>query len=128
MKRLLALFAVLEAVMGLALMIAPSVGARLLLGADVSGVGAEAGRVAGIALVSLGLACWPDRDEVKRSGPAARAMLTYNVLITSYLVFLGIGSQLTGVLLWPAVTIHGLLTLLFVREWLRTEQTQYMKD
>jgi hypothetical protein len=127
MNRLLALFALLEAVTGLALMIAPSVVARLLMGADVSGAGAEVGRVAGIALVSLGLACWPGRDPVKRSGPAVRAMLTYNVLITSCLVFLGIGSQLTGVLLWPAVTVHGLLILFFVQKWPRTEQTQNMK-
>src|SRR4030095_970619 len=104
MKRLLALFAVLEAATGLALMIDPSVVARLLLGADVSGDGVAVGRVAGFALVALGVACWPSRDQVNRSAPAVRAMLTYNVLVTCYLIFLCIGGQFFGVLLLAPVS------------------------
>jgi hypothetical protein len=127
MKRLLALAAVLEAITGLALMIEPAVVARLLLGGDVSGAGVAVGRVAGCALVSLGLACWPFRDVASRPVPAVRAMLTYNVLVTCYLMFLGIGGQWVGVLLWPTVAIHGFLTLLFLREWLKTPQAQDTK-
>ena len=127
MKRLLAVAAVLEAVTGMALMIAPSVVSRLLLGADVSGVGAAVGRVAGLAMLSLGLACWPFRDPASRHAPALLAMLTYNLLVACYLTFLGIGGQFVGVLLWPAVAIHGLLTLLLVREWFKTQQTQNTK-
>jgi len=127
MKRLLVLFAVLEAVTGLALIIAPAVVARLLLGADVSGVGAAVGRVAGFALVALGVACWPGGDLASRPAPALMAMLTYNLLITSYLIFLGIGSQFAGILLWPAVAIHSLLTLLLVREWTQAPRTQDTK-
>ena len=55
------------------------------------------------------------------------AMLTYNLLITSYLIFLGIGSQFAGILLWPAVAIHSLLTLLLVREWTQAPRTQDTK-
>ena len=127
MKRLLALAAVLETVTGLALMIEPTVVARLLLGADVSGAGAAVGRVAGFALVSLGLACWPGRDLASRDVLAVRAMLTYNLLVTCYLIVLGIGGQFVGVLLWPAAVIHGLLTLLLAREWFKTQQTQDTK-
>jgi hypothetical protein len=127
MKRLLVLFAVLEAVTGLALIVAPASVARLLLGADVSGAGAAVGRVAGFALVALGVACWPSRDQVNRSAPAVRAMLTYNVLVTSYLIFLGIGSQFAGILLWPAVAAHGLITLLLVREWTKAPRSQDTK-
>jgi hypothetical protein len=54
-------------------------------------------------------------------------MLTYNLLVTCYLIVLGIGGQWIGVLLWPAVAIHGVLTLLLVREWFKTEQTQNTK-
>ena len=85
------------------------------------------GRVAGCALVSLGLACWPFRDVASRPAPALIAMLTYNLLITCYLIFLGIGGQWVGVLLWPAVAIHSLLTLLLVRAWFKTQQTQVTK-
>ena len=127
MKRLLTLAAVLELVTGLVLAIEPSVVARLLLGSGDTGVGAAVGRVAGFALVSLGSACWPGRDPVGRHAPAVRAMLTYNLLITGYLVFLGIGGQRVGVLLWPAVAVHGLVTLLLVGEWFKTQQTQDTK-
>ena len=117
MKRLLTLAAVLEAATGFALLIAPSFVARLLLGDVVSGAGAAVGRVAGCALVSLGLACWPSRERAGMLIPAVWAMLTYNALVACYLTFLGIGCQFVGVLLWPAAAIHGLITLLLVREW-----------
>jgi hypothetical protein len=127
-RRLLALAAALEAVTGLALVVAPPVVARLLLGADVAGVGAIVGRVAGCALVALGLACWPFRDAASRPAPALRAMLAYNLLVTCYLVFLGIGGQDVGVLLWPVAAVHGLLSLLFIVAWLPAAPTQDAKN
>jgi hypothetical protein len=127
MKRLLALAAALEAVTGLALTIEPSFVARLLLGADVSGPGVVMGRVAGFALVSLGLACWPSRDVANRDSLAVGAMLTYNLLITCNLIFVGIGSHLVGALLWPAVAIHGLITFLLVRAWFEPQPTPASK-
>ncbi len=123
MKRLLILAAVLEAATGVALLIAPAVVARLLLGPDLSAAGTAVGRVAGCALVALAIACWPSREPSRLLIPAARAMLTYNALVACYLTFLGIGGQFVGVLLWPAVAIHGLITLLLIRAWLRAEQT-----
>src|SRR5436190_8998201 len=127
MIRLLALAAVLEAVTGVTLMITPSVVARLLLGSEVSGAGAAVGRVAGIALVSLGLACWPGRNLGACATQAVLAMLTYNLFVTCYLIFIGIGGESVGVLLWPAVAIHGLLALLLVREWFKRPKTQDSK-
>jgi hypothetical protein len=127
MKWLLALAAVLEGVTGLALMIAPSVVGKLLLGADVAGAGAVVGRVAGCALVALGIACWPFRDPASMLIPAVRAMLAYNLLVACYFTFLGICGQFVGVLLWPAAAIHGLITLLLVRAWSRTQQIQDSK-
>jgi hypothetical protein len=110
------LAAVLEAATGLALLIAPAVVTWLLLGADLPAAEVIVGRVAGCALVALGMACWPGRDVGRLLIPAAQAMLTYNLLITCYLVFLGIGGKFVGVLLWPAAAVHGLLTLLLIRE------------
>jgi hypothetical protein len=117
MKWLLAIAAVLEASTGLALMIVPAFISRLLLGAGALGTGAAVGRIAGCALLSLGLACWPSRMSAGGALPAFLAMLTYNLLVTCYLIFLGIGGECVGVLLWPAAAIHGTLTLLLVREW-----------
>src|SRR5262249_14437724 len=58
-------------------------------------------RVAGVALLALGLACWPGADVGGARTPAARAMLVYNPLIASYLVYLA-AVGVVGILLWPA--------------------------
>jgi hypothetical protein len=118
MKKLLALAAVLEAATGLALMIHPPLVTRLLLGDGVSGAGMALGRVAGLALLSLGLACWPGRESASNT-PALRALLTYNLLATLYLAYLGIGGLSVGSMLWPAVVLHAVLTILLARGWHR---------
>jgi hypothetical protein len=59
MKGALAFAAVSEAATGLALLIAPSLVGQLLLGEQLSGVATPVARVAGIALIALGIACWP---------------------------------------------------------------------
>ena len=83
MKRLLRLTAIIEAPTGLALMVVPSVVVRLLLGAEISGASIPLGRVAGVALLALGVACWlAQHDEQSR---AARGLvvtiLLYNVSV-----------------------------------------------
>jgi hypothetical protein len=117
MNRLLGVAAVIEAATGLALMIDPPLLSALLLGEGVSGAGIALGRVAGFALLGLGLACWPDPEAVAVDSRALRAMLAYNLLATLYLAYLGIGGQWVGSLLWPAVAIHAGLTFFLARAW-----------
>jgi hypothetical protein len=109
MKKLLALAAVVEAATGLALIVAPSLVGRLLLGAELTGVAMPVARVLGIALIALGVACWP--------GPALLGMLTYGALVTAYLLYLALGGERIAPLLWPAVVLHAVLTLLLARAW-----------
>ena len=73
--------AVAEAVTGLALLIVPSLVGQLLFGEELSGIAVPVARVAGIALIGLGVACWP--------GPPLVGMLTYSSLVTLYLAYLG---------------------------------------
>ena len=117
MNLLLTLTAIIEAATGLALMAVPFVVVRLLLGAEISGASIPLGRVAGFGLLSLGMACWPGRDPRANTAPALRAMLTYNSLATLYFLCLGIGGEWGGPLLWPAVALHGILSLLLARQW-----------
>ena len=117
MKKLLGVAAVIEAATGIALMIYPLLVVVLLLGVGVSGPGIALGRVAGFALLSLGLACWPNLDSAGANIPALRALLTYNLLVTLYLAYLGIDGQWVGSLLWPAVALHAVLTFLLARAW-----------
>jgi hypothetical protein len=118
MKKLLVLAAVAEAAMGVALVVDPSLVTYLLLGANLTGlegpaaVGVVIGRVTGIALIALGVSCWP-------GSTALFGMLTYGVLMTLYLAALGLGGMWVGVLLWPAVALHAVLSVLLARVWWR---------
>jgi hypothetical protein len=122
MSTVLGLVAVLEAATGLALMIQPALVAQLLFGDGVSGAGMALSRVAGIALLALGVACWPGGQAGSGGAPAFRAMLTYSLLVTIYLVYLGGVEHLAGVLLWPAVAAHVVFTLLLVAAWRHNRQ------
>jgi hypothetical protein len=110
MKKVLPIAAVAEAATGVALIVVPSLVGRLLLGADLAGVATPVGRVAGIALLALGVACLP-------SCTPLCGMLTYSVLATPYLLYLAIRGEWVGPLLWPAVVLHAILTVLLIGAW-----------
>lgn len=114
MMRLLLLAAAGEAAMGLALLVHPPVVVRLLFGADIVGAGIGMSRIAGLALLALGLACWPLNEAVSRAR-ALPAMLCYSAGATLYLGYLGVAGGWVGNLLWPAMIIHAVLTLLLIR-------------
>jgi len=107
MRKPLIVAAILEAATGLALLLVPSLVGQLLLGEQLIGVAIPVARVAGIALIALGIACWP--------GPPLIGLLTYSALVTLYLAYLGFAGGMTGVLLWPAVALHLILTALLAR-------------
>jgi hypothetical protein len=123
MNRLLSLAAVAEALTGVALMAAPSIVGRLLLGTEFSGVTVAVARVAGIALVALGVACFSGGA----AGRGLTGMLTYSVLVTLYLVYLGLGGEWVGSLLWPAAALHAVLTAFLVIAWLKDRQVKGAK-
>ena len=108
MKSALTFAAIGEAAAGLALLIVPSFVGQLLLGEQPIGIAVPLARVAGIALIALGIACWP--------GPPLVGMLSYSMLATPYLAYLGFAGSLTGVLPWPVVLLHLILTALLIRE------------
>jgi hypothetical protein len=105
MTQTLTFAAAVEAATGLALLLVPTLVGQLLLGEPPTGVGIPVARVAGIALIALSIAC--------RSGPLV-GMLTYGALVTLYLTYLGF-EGMSGILLWPAVVLHLILTALLVR-------------
>ncbi len=112
-RTLLVVAAVLEVAAGLVLILAPSVFVHLLLGSDISGTGSMVGRVAGVGLLSLGIACWPGADNSGTRVQSLYAMLTYNFLVAAYLAYLGAVRGFSGILLWPVVVVHAVLALLF---------------
>ena len=122
-KKLLGLAAALEGATGLVLMIYPALVAYVLFGEDVAGVGEALSRVAGIALLALGVACWPDREAGNASARSTGAMLTYSLLVTIYLVYLGVVARLAGILLWPAVVAHAVWIFLVIAAWRHERQS-----
>ena len=105
--KILVVAAVSEIVTGVALLIVPSLVGRLLLGEELTGIAIPVARVAGIALIALGIACWP--------GTPLLGMLTYSAAITLYLAYVGVVGGMSGMLLWPAVVVHAILTALLTR-------------
>jgi hypothetical protein len=114
MKKVLNFAAVAEAVTGMALLIVPTLVGRLLFGEDLTGVAIPVARVTGIALIALGVACWP--------GPPLVGMLIYSAVVTLYLTYLGFAGGLTGVFLWPAVALHAILSVFLGRLWLARDR------
>ena len=113
-KGVLVFAAVAEAATGAALLIVPSLVGRLLLGEELSGIAVAVARVAGIALGALSVACWP--------GSPRAGMLIYSGAITLYLAYLGVAGGAGGILLWPAVALHVLLTALLARALIRSSR------
>lgn len=107
MKRALTFAAIGEVGTGLTLLVVPSLVGRWLFGEDLTGVALPIARVAGIALIGLGVACWP--------GTPLLGMLIYSAAVTLYLAYVALAGGVTGILLWPAVAIHLILTALLVQ-------------
>jgi hypothetical protein len=99
MKKVLTVAAVLEVATGVALLIVPSLVGRLLFGEEFTGIVIPVARVLGIALLALGVGCWP-------GSTALCGMLTYSALVTLYLLYLAIRGEWVGPLLWPVVALH----------------------
>lgn len=120
MTKLLAIAAVGEAGTGLILLVYPPIVVRLLFAAEIAGAGVVMSRIAGISLIALGIACWPGRG----AKWTLRGMLTYSILVTLYLIYLGVGGQRTGKLFWPAVAVHAVLTILLTGAWFNERTAQ----
>jgi hypothetical protein len=82
----------------------------LLFGSDVTGAGVAFGRLLGVSLLALAIACWPGAGAVSR--PAVHAVVAYNLLAAMYLAYIGLMHRPGGILLWPAAAEHALVTLL----------------
>jgi hypothetical protein len=115
MNKPLAFASLAEAATGGALILAPSLVSQLLLGTELTGVADAVGRVAGISLLSLGIACGSSKEP---SRGALSGMTTYGLLVTLYLSYIGFRGEWVGPLLWPAVVLHAALTLLLVSRFL----------
>jgi len=111
--KVLAFSSAVEAVTGLVAAFDPTLLAHLLFGSQVRTLPIPFARIAGIALMALAVACWPGRDAHGRL-PARHAMLLYNAVVAIYLAYLALSPKLVGQLLWPAIALHAVVTVLLL--------------
>ena len=117
-KKILAIAAIAEAATGLILLAIPTIAVRALFDVEIGGAGIIMSRIAGCALIGLGVACWPGNS----NRPPLYGMLTYSVLVTLYLIRIGIRGAPVGPLLWPAVIVHAVLVILLVVAGVKTRR------
>jgi hypothetical protein len=113
MSALLLVTALLEASIGLALLGAPSLLVSVLLGTVLdTSTGMVVARVAGTALLSLGLICWTARNDPKSHAARGlvQALLLYNAVAVAVFLHAHFVLGLSGIGLWPAVIVHIAMT------------------
>jgi hypothetical protein len=113
-KRLLWATAIMEFMTGVVLVTAPAWLAAILLGAPLdTSAGRVMARLAGVALISLGIACWFGSRDVQ-SGAAAGvvvAMLVYNVAVVVLLVSSRLCAGIAGIGFFPVSALHTALAV-----------------
>ena len=116
-RLLILVCAVLETGTGLALLTLPRFVVRVLLSTQLLGAGVATSRLCGVALLSLGLACWPQSEPPlhRMDRRAIRALLVYNASATAYLAWLLVLGGYRGIALVPPIVIHAVLALLLGR-------------
>lgn len=103
-----------ETATGLSLLAIPAIPLRLLLGVEqASPETILAARVAGAALLAIGVGCWLGRSD--QLGPAQRGLiagvLVYSAFVVWLLVYAGLFLSPVGIALWPAVAVHVMLSI-----------------
>jgi len=92
MNTILMLAALAEAGTGVILLAYPPIVVRLLFDAEIVGAGVIMSRLAGVALIGLGAACWPGTDTRR----AFHGVVAYSVLAMLYLIYIGVRGEGSG--------------------------------
>jgi riboflavin transporter FmnP len=123
---LLVIKAAVEAATGIALVLAPSLVLSFLLGAPLDApVGKVVCRIAGAALLTIGIACWFARNDTRSRATIGliEATLLYDFAVAVILLVARLDMGLSGIALWPAVAFYlglAITSLVYVGKAFRT--------
>jgi hypothetical protein len=112
---LLIAIAVAELATGVGLLVVPSTVVELLLGQPLDpGAPLVVGRVAGIALIAIGLMCWLEKTSTRGGSLTGLliGLLVYNGAVPVLLVHSYMTLGTNGIGLWPVVALHFVFTAL----------------
>jgi hypothetical protein len=116
LRQLLIVASLMECLTALALILQPGITVAVLMGSELEGVGLDAARIAGLALLSLSIACWGARSDL--GGPAKSssvlAIVLYNAGAGALFTLFGVTGQASGAGTWCAAVLHLVLTVAFV--------------
>jgi hypothetical protein len=106
--------ALLEVSAGLVLLTVPALALQFLLGVgEAASETLLVARIAGAALLAIGVTCWLARQgepNPAQFGVLAGALI-YDVAAAGLLAYAGLGLNMTGIALWPAVGLHTALAV-----------------
>jgi hypothetical protein len=115
-----------ELPIGFLLLTFPSITSHLLLGAETSSIFENTiARVAGVAIISLSIACWLSRTSTKIDSqrPVIAGMLFYNLAVTILLIYYLIAGGSTALLI-VAIAAHALLLVACLYLFNRSKATR----
>lgn len=112
----------IEVLTGLALMIAPETLAQLVFGSLLGGAGVPISHVGRIALLCLGIVCWPYSKVWRGRTPALIALVIYNLAVAAYLTYLGKKGDFIGPLFWHVLALHAVIGIALAVAWLRADK------
>ena len=110
----------LEVLTGAGLIVAPSLLARLLFGADLNAAGEATGRIAGLVMLCLAVGCWPRPASVDTHALMPLTALSW--LAAAFLMVTGLIGANVGILLWPAAALHLILATMLTRAWMESRR------
>ena len=90
--------AALEVGRAAVLIVDPSLFSWLLFGASMMPAGQALGRISGVALLALAIACWPQSARIEGSLSVVRALLLFSALTAACLLDFGIRGNVIGIL------------------------------
>ena len=100
----------IEIIVGISFILALNGQSQLIFGTTTEGSGVHFAQLAGIALISLGIACLPSSD-ARTHRVAARTLLIYNIAATIFFAWIGVATTFRGIVLWPVVILHAVLAI-----------------
>lgn len=103
----------LEFTTGIAMLVAPSQVAKLLLenGLDSPQLMVLA-RITGAALISIGVSCWSTKNlDAAARASLIRSLLIYNVAVPAVLIYAAITFGMRGLAFWPGCVVHSALAI-----------------
>ncbi len=111
---LLLVTGVVEVAVGIGLLLAPGVVLVGLLGIEQAPTETVfVGRIAGTAVLGIGLASWLMRNVTSQASQRSliTAITVYTIVAAVLLVYAGVSANMVGIMLWPGAIFHTALAV-----------------